>query len=385
MRQIYLDNGAATKIHPKALEAMIPYFTEHFGNPLSRHGFGSKPASAVENARKQVAELIGANPVEVYFTSCGSESNNAAIKGVSSAKSNKGKHIIISSIEHPSVLLPCETLKKTGFEITYIPVDKYGIINPEDVKKAVKKETILVSMIHSHLEIGTIEPIEEIGKITKENGITFNVDAVATAGLIPINVNSMNADLLSLSSEQYYGPKGIAGLFIRKGTSFNPLIEGGMQENRKRAGNHNVPAIAGMGAAAQLAKEEMQNRTDSFKQLRNKLIKRIPENIKNVHFTGHPENRLPHHASFCFEYIEGESIVLLLRAKGIAASSGSTCSSPLLKASHVLKAVGLTDMVIQGSIQFVIGPDITDEDMDYTVNSLVEIVEKLRKMSPLVK
>jgi cysteine desulfurase len=384
MKKIYLDHVATNPVHPEVLEAMLPYFREHFANPLSVYEPGINAREAIENARSQTAALINASPNEIIFTSSGAESNNFALKGIAFAYQNKGKHIIVSKVEHHSVLNSARFLEKSGFVVTYLPVDKYGLVDPADVKKAITKETILVSIIHASPEIGTIEPIAEIAKIVKEKGIIFHTDAVASTGNIPVDVQSMNVDLLSLAAHQFYGPKGAAALYLRGGTRIVPLIYGGIQEGGRRAGTENVPAIVGMGKAAELAKKNLQKRMNHVKPLRDRLINNTLK-IEKVYLTGHPENRLPGHASFVIEYIEGEAMLLLLAGKGIYAASGSACTSKALKASPILLSIGIPSHLAHGSVVFTLGEETTQEDIDYCNEVFPQIIEQLRKISPYSK
>lgn len=383
MTKIYFDHSATTPLHPEVKQAMEPYLTELFGNPQSLHSFGNSAKQAIDEARLKVAQLIGAKPEEIYFTASGAESNNFAIKGIAQAYREKGNHIITSSIEHYSVLYPIKTLSKWGYEITTIPVDKYGLVNPEDVKKSIKKETILISIMHANNEIGTLEPIKEIGRIAHEYKIPFHSDGVATVGLIPVNVNELEVDALSLTGHSFYGPKGGAALYLRKGIRTMPLIEGGVQENGRRGGTENVPAIVGLGKACELALKEMPKRIEHNQRLRNRILSELPQKIERIYLTGHPEKRLPNHASFCVEFIEGEAMLLFLDDAGIAAASGSACTSKALKASHVLLALGIDHALAQGSIVFTLGTSNTDSDIDTLLTKLPPIVERLRQMSPL--
>ena len=383
MRKVYLDNAATTPLLPEVREAMLPYLDEVFGNPSSLHDWGDAPREAMEAARAQVAQLIGASAEEIIFTGSGTESNNFAIKGLALARQDKGKHVVVSAIEHFSVLYSARTLEKWGFELSLVPVDKYGVVDPEDVRKSLRKDTVLVSIMHANGEIGTIEPIKEIAKITKESNIIFHTDAVATAGTIPVDVKELGVDALSLAGNQFYGPKGVGALWVRRGVRIMPLLDGGVQEGGRRAGTENIPAIVGLGKAAELAKSAMTTRIENLIPLRDRLLNELPSKIEHVVVTGHPQNRLPGNASFCVEFIEGESMLMLLTAKGVAASSGSACTSRALKASHVLIAMGIPHELAQGSILFTIGIDNTAEDMDYVLEVLPPIVDRLRQMSPL--
>jgi cysteine desulfurase len=383
MRQVYLDNAAATPLLPQVREAMIPYLKDVFGNPSSLHSWGDGAREALENARGQVAGLIGAGPEEIIFTSCGTESNNFAVKGLAMAQQARGKHVIVSAIEHFSVLHAAKTLEKWGFEVTELPVDKYGLVDPESVRQAIRKDTVLVSIMHANGEIGTIEPIKEISKIVKERGITFHTDAVATAGTIPVNVDELGVDALSLAGSQFYGPKGAGALYVRKGVRIIPLLDGGVQEGGRRGGTENVPAIVGLSKAAEIAAAEMAGRASRLVPLRDRLLKELPERLEHVIVTGHPTNRLPGLASFCVRFIEGEGMLMLLDSKGIAVSSGSACTSRALKASHVLIAIGLSHEIAQGSLLCTLGLDSTGEDIDYFLEAMPPIVARLRQMSPV--
>jgi cysteine desulfurase len=383
MRNVYLDNASTTPILPEVRDAMLPYLGEHFGNPSCLHEWGDAAREGMENAREKVAELIGADAEEIIFTGSGTESNNFAVKGLALAQQSKGKHIVVSAIEHFSVLHSARTLEKWGFELTEVPVDKYGMVDPEDVRKSLRKDTVLVSIMHANGEVGTIEPIREIAKITKEHGVIFHTDAVATTGTIPVDVRELGVDALSLAGNQFYGPKGVGALWIRKGVRIIPLLDGGVQEGGRRAGTENIPAIVGLGKAAELAKANMATRVAHLTNLRDRLLTEIPAKIERVIVTGHPQNRLPGHASFCVEFIEGEAMLMLLSSQGVGVTSGSACTSRALKASHVLIAMGLTHAIAQGSLLFSFGLDNTSEDVDYVLEVLPPIVDRLRQMSPL--
>ncbi len=378
-----MDNAAATPLLPEAREAMMPYLGDIFGNPSSLHDWGDGAREAIGSAREQVAALIGANADEITFTGSGTESNNFAVKGLALAQQTKGKHVVVSAIEHFSVLHSARTLEKLGFEVSEVPVDKHGVVNPDDVVRQIRKDTVLVSIMHANGEVGTIEPVAEIARITREREIPLHTDAVATAGTIPVNVAELGVDALSLAGNQFYGPKGVGALWIRKGVRIMPLLEGGIQEEGRRAGTENVPAIAGLGEAAELAKTHMTDRIKRLTPLRDHLLKELPKRVERVVVTGHPQHRLPGHASFCVEFIEGESMLMLLNSKGIAVSSGSACTSRALKASHVLIAMGLSHEIAQGSILFTLGIDNTKEDVDYVLEMMPPIVDRLRQMSPL--
>jgi len=383
MRKVYLDNAATTPLLPEVREAMMPYLGDIFGNPSSLHDWGDGAREAIDHARTQVARLIGADPDEIIFTGSGTESNNFAVKGLVLAQQNKGKHIVISAIEHFSVLHSVRTLEKLGFKVSEVPVDKRGVVDPDDVMRQIRKDTIMVSIMHANGEVGTIEPIQEIARITRERKIPFHTDAVATAGTTPVNVSELGVDALSLAGNQFYGPKGVGALWIRKGVRITPLLDGGIQEEGRRAGTENVPAIVGLGKAAELAKNHMADRMKRLTPLRDHLLKELPSRIEHVVVTGHPQHRLPGHASFCVEFIEGESMLMLLNSKGIAVSSGSACTSRALKASHVLIAMGLSHEIAQGSILFTLGIDNTNEDIDYVLETMPPVVDRLRQMSPL--
>jgi cysteine desulfurase len=385
MRKVYFDHAATTPVHPKVVEAMLPYLQEQFGNPLSLHSFGEGPRDAVEEARAKVADLIGARPEEIYFTASGSEANNMAVKGIALMNREKGQHLVVSAIEHQSVLNATQTLEKLGFEVTQVPVDQHGLVDPEGVVTAIRDDTTLVSVMHANNEIGTIEPVAEIARAVKEKrkGIIFHTDAVATVGTLPVDVKELGVDLLSLAGSQFYGPKGAGALFVRKGTRLMPLIDGGIQERGRRAGTENVPALVGLGVAADLAKESMAERAERLVPLRDRLIERLTSEMDRVYLTGHPNQRLPGHVSVCVEFIEGEAMLLMLNIQGVAASSGSTCTSRALKASHVLMAIGVETALAQGSLVFTLGESSTVEDVDYVSEVLPPIVERLRQMSPL--
>ncbi|MBT3362863.1 MAG: aminotransferase class V-fold PLP-dependent enzyme [Chloroflexi bacterium] len=381
-RKVYLDNTATNPVRSAVVDAMMPYLKEAYGNPQSMHDWGDAPREALDEARAKVATLIGAEASEIIFTSSGTESNNLAIKGLAMAQQTKGKHVVVSAIEHFSVLHSTKTLQKLGFEVTEVPVNSYGQVSPDDVKAALRGDTILVSIMLANGEVGSIQPIKEIAAIVKEAGIIFHTDAVAAAGNIPIDVNDLNVDALSFAANQFYGPKGVAALYLRKRTRITPLLDGGIQEGGKRAGTENVPAIVGMGVAAELAKADMESRAKQLSAIRDRLIKGVTA-IPHVILTGHPTGRLPHHASFCVEFIEGESMLMLLSSQGVAASSGSACTSKALKSSHVLTAMGLPPEISAGSLVLTIGTSATNDDIDYVVDTLPPIVERLRQMSPL--
>lgn len=383
MKRIYLDHIAGAPLHPAVVNAMLPYLNEKYGNPQSLHSVGQEALLAVEESREKVAHLIHAKASEIIFTSSGSEANNFALKGLALAHQARGKHIILSSIEHQSVLHSAKTLEKFGFSFSHIPVDKYGRVDPADVHKAITDKTILVSVMFANGEVGTIEPIGKIAEICQEKDILFFTDAVDAVGNIPVDVKALNVDALSLAGDQFYGPKGSAALYLKKGIRILPFIDGGIQENGRRAGTENVPAIVGLGKAAELALEEMESRAKRLKTLRNKLIEKLPQVVEHVFLTGHPEERLPHHSSFCVEFVEGEAMLLNLDMQGIAASSGSACTSRALKASHVLLAMGIDHALAQGSLVFSLIEETNSKDIDFLLEVFPPIIVRLRKMSPL--
>lgn len=383
MKKVYLDNNSTTPILPEVRDVMLPFLGEAFGNPSCLHEWGDPPREAMDTARELVADLIGGAPEEIIFTASGTESNNFAVKGLAMANQKKGKHVVVSEIEHFSVLNSAKTLEKMGYTYSAVPVDKYGVIDPENVRKAIRDDTSVVSIMHANGEVGTLEPIAEIAKITKEKGVIFHTDAVATAGTIPINVKELGIDALSLAGNMFYGPKGVGALWVKKGVRITPLLDGGVQENGRRAGTENVPGIVGLGKAAELAKAHMTVRMEHLTRLRDRLLKELPSTISRVIITGHPQNRLPGHASFCVEFIEGESMLMLLNSQGVAVTSGSACTSRALLSSHVLLAMGLPHEIAQGSLLFGLGMSNSGEDIDYVLEILPPIVERLRQMSPL--
>jgi cysteine desulfurase len=384
MPDVYLDHAATTPTRPEVLEAMLPFFRDQFGNPQSLHDRGDAPREAVEHAREQVAQLIGAQAKEIYFTASGTEANNMALKGVAFANQKSGKHIVISAIEHHSVLNSARTLEKLGFDISVVPVDKEGLVDPQAVADAVRDDTLLVSIIHGSNEIGTIQPVAEIARLVKERKrrIYVHTDAVQTAGTIPVDVEALGVDLLSLAGSAFYGPKGAGALYVRRGVRIMSLIDGGIQEKGRRAGTENVPAIVGLGVAAELAEAEMAQKVERLTGLRDRLIQGLTS-VEHVYLTGHPTERLPGVVSVVVEYVEGEAMLLLLNAHGIAASSGSTCTSRALKASHVLTAIGTEVALAQGSLVFSLGEGNTEADVDHLLQVFPKIVGRLREMSPL--
>jgi cysteine desulfurase len=381
-KKIYLDYAATTSTDPRVLKVMLPYFRDKFGNTMSLHSSGQEAKMALEESRKTVAALMAAKPNEIIFTSSATESNNLALKGIAFANKNKGNHIIISSIEHPSIMESAKWLEKEGFEITRLPVDKYGLVSLKTVKKAIKKETILVSIIHASNEIGSIQPIKEIGKICKEKGVCFHTDAAQSFGKIPIEVNKMNIDLLSASSHKMYGSKGVACLFIREGTKIEPILHGGGQESSYRSSTVNVPGVVGFAEASRISKREMKREAKKQIKLRDKLIKGILQKIKGSHLNGHPQKRLPNNANFWFEFIEGESMIIQLDLLGIAVSTGSACSSVKLEPSHVLLAIGLRHEQAHGSLRLSLGRWTEEKEINYLLRVLPGIVKNLREISP---
>lgn len=380
---IYLDNAATTQVDPKVLEAMLPFFTEYYGNPSAVYSFAETAKKAVEDAREKLAELIHAKKDEIYFTGGGSESDNWALKATAEAYGNKGKHIITSKIEHHAILHTCKWLEKHGFEVTYLDVDEKGLISPEELEKAIRPDTILISIMAANNEIGTIEPLAEIGEIAHKHGILFHTDAVQAFGHIPLDVDAMHIDMLSASGHKINGPKGIGLLYIRKGVKIRSFIHGGAQERQRRAGTHNVPGIVGFGKAAELALANMDERIKYETELRDYLIKRVSSEIPYTKVNGDLEKRLPNNANFCFRFIEGESMLILLDQNGICGSSGSACTSGSLDPSHVLLAIGLPHEIAHGSLRLSLSEKTTREDIDFTIDELKKIIERLRNMSPL--
>ncbi len=383
MRRVYLDHSATTPVRPEVAEIVLDYMTNKFGNPSSIHVFGREAKQGLEKAREQVAKLINAKPEEIIFTSGGTEADNLAITGIAQTYASKGKHIITSAVEHHAVLDTCKNLEKLGYTVTVLPVDEYGIIRLEDLKKAITKETILITIMHANNEVGSIQPVHEIGKIAKEHGIIFHTDAVQSLGKIPVDVDKMNIDLLSGSGHKIYAPKGIGFLYIRRGVGLKPLTFGGGQERRRRPGTENLPGIVGLGLAAELAAKEMETEMPRIAKLRDRLINGIMKRIPHVRLNGHPEQRVPNNVNVSFEFVEGESLLLSLDMKGIAASSGSACTSGSLDPSHVLMAMGICHEIAHGSVRMTLGKANTEEDIDYVLEVLPPIVERLRIMSPL--
>jgi len=380
---VYMDHSATTALSKEVLDSMMPYLTENYGNPSSIYSIGRTNRIAVENARKTVAQCIGATEKEIFFTASGTESDNWAIRGVAKALSIKGKHIITSAIEHPAILETCHDMEKQGYEITYLPVDKDGVIDLELLKNSIRKDTVLVSIMTANNEIGTIQPIKDIGKICKEAGVYFHTDSVQAIGNMHIDVNEMNIDLLSISGHKFYGPKGVGVLYIKRGTKIATLITGGHQESGKRAATENVAGIVGIATAMKIATDNIDENTAKLRVLRDYMIDRIEKEIPYVKLNGHRTNRLPGHVNFSFQYIEGESLLLLLDSNNIAGSSGSACTSGSLDPSHVLLAIGLPHEIAHGSLRLSMGIENTKEDVDYVVDKLNIIVKRLRDMSPL--
>ena len=383
MKRVYMDNAATTALRRDVLDAMMPYLTDIYGNPSSLHYFGQEAHKAVENARHQVASALNAEDNEIVFTGCGTEADNMALKGIAEKYQSKGKHIITSSVEHHAILHTCEYLEKHGFEVTYLPVDEYGMVKAEQVRDAIRSDTILVSIMFANNEVGTIMPIKEIGAVCREKGVFFHTDAVQAVGHVAIDVKAMNIDLLSLSAHKLHGPKGVGALYIRKGIVVPPLLHGGAQERRKRAGTENVAGIVGLGKAIEIACSDIEGISKRMCYLRDKLINGIEASIPEVKLNGHRTERLPGNVNFSIKYIEGESILLMLDINGIAASSGSACTSGSLDPSHVLLAMGMPHETAHGSLRLTLGDDTTEDDIDYVLEVLPEIVVKLRKMSPL--
>jgi cysteine desulfurase len=381
-RIIYLDHAATTPVDPRVVEAMLPYFSQHYGNASSIYALGRAAHKALDEAREKIAAILGCRPTELIFTGGGSESDNLAIKGVAQASQKKGNHLITSAIEHHAVLHTCQYLEKFGCEVTYLPVDQYGRVNPADVEQAITDKTVLVSIMYANNEVGTIQPISEIAQICRARRVPFHTDAVQAGGALDLNVNRLGVDLLSLSAHKFYGPKGAGLLYVRQGTRILPQLQGGSQERNRRAGTENVPSIVGMAEALRLAYAELEQTNDHLRSLRDQLIERLLK-IPGAHLTGHPTERLPNNASFCFERIEGESVLLNLDMLGIAASSGSACTSASLDPSHVLVAMGIPLELAHGSLRLTLGKENTQADVDAICNALPGILEQLRALSPL--
>jgi len=383
MKTVYLDHCATTPLHPDVLTAMLPFLRDSFGNPSSIHTLGRKAREAVEEARGRVAALIGANASEIVFTSGGTEANNLAIQGVARARKDRGNHIVTSSIEHHAVIKTCQYLERNGFTVTYLPVDHHGIVNPEDVKKALTDKTILVSVMHANNEVGTIEPIHEIGRIVTERGIPFHTDAVQSAGKVPLNVKEMSVDLLSISAHKFYGPKGIGALYIREGIRIDPILYGGEQEKGIRSGTENVASVAGLGKACELARETVAVRMDEIRKMRDALQERLSAAVPGLTINGHPVSRLPNCLSVSVPGLIGETILRDLDARGIAVSSGSACTSHSVEISHVLSAMGLPEETAQGTVRLSLGIMNTPDEIEYAATAFVEVVEKLKALSEI--
>jgi len=383
VKKIYLDHNATSPVHPEVLEAMLPFYKEAYGNASSIHSFGREARKAVEASRETIAAFIGASPDEIIFTSGGTESDNTAIKGIMEANASKGNHIITSVIEHHAVLNTCKYLEKHGCTVTYLPVDEFGVVSVDELKNAITADTILVSIMHANNETGALQPIEEIGAVTRAKGIIFHSDAVQSLTKVPVDVDKMNVDLLSFSGHKIYAPKGVGVLYKRKGIKMAPLIVGGHHEKNKRAGTENVAGIVGFAKAVEISKRDGAVLNKRIAELRDRLWKGINDNIKKVKLNGHPDKRTPNTLNVSFEYVEGESIILNLDMEGIAVSSGSACASGSLSASHVMLAMGLDHAIAQGSIRFSLGKDNTEEDIDFVISILPGIIDKLRQMSPL--
>jgi cysteine desulfurase len=385
VKRIYLDHAATTPTNPEVVKAMLPYFTDLFGNPSSIYSYGQEAKGVVEEARTKVAELVGARSEEIVFTSGGTEADNYALKGVAYANEHKGNHIITTPIEHHAVTEACKFLEKRGFRITCLPVDRYGLVDPQDVKRAITDKTILISVMHASNEVGTIEPVDEIGKIAREAGVYLHSDAVQTVGHIPVNVDELNVDLLAISAHKLYGPKGVGALYVRKGTRLTSLIHGGGQEKKRRAGTENVPAIVGLGKAVELARHDLGEEARRLSYLRDKLVKGLGERIDHIHLNGHPSQRLPNNVNVSVDFAEGESMVLNLDLEGICVSTGSACSSASLEPSHALLALGLSPEQAHGSLRFSLGRENNEADVERVLEVLPGIVARLRAMSPLLK
>jgi len=383
MENAYFDHASATPVKKEVIDAMLPYFDRKFANPSTVYEMGSKIKQTVEDQRMKVADMINANPEEIIFTSSGAEANNLAVKGVALAKKNKGNHVIISAIEHHSVLNAARFLERLDFEVTFLPVDRYGLVDPGRLSRSIRKETVLVSIMHANNEIGTIQPVAEFSTVCKEKGITFHTDAVASVGNIPVDVNELGVDMLSLSGASLGAPKGIGALYFKKKTRLMPLIHGGIQESGRRGGTENVPGIVGLGKASEISVKEMTGKMDHVKDLREQLVQGVAKRIDQVRFTGHPEKRLPGHASFCVEAVEGESLIYMLAQNGIYVNTGSACASKALKTSPVLVAIGLPADVAQGSVVFTMESSNNIREVDYALDRLESVVEKLRSVSPI--
>jgi len=380
-----MDHVAACPLLPEVVDAMIPFLKEKYGNPSSMHSLGEEVTEAIDDARAKVAALINARETEIFFTSGGTEANNWALKGIIQANRARGQHLITSSVEHFSIMHAIKALEKQGVEVTRLPTDRYGMVDPDDVKRAITPQTVLISVMHANNEVGTIQPIAEIGAIAKEHKIPFHTDAVATVGVIPVDVEALNVDLLSVAANPFYGPQGVGAMYVRKGVRIDPLLDGGIQEGGMRAGTENVVGVVGMGQAAEMASLDMESRIAQLKPLRDRLIKELPAAMDEVALVGHPTERLPGNVSIVVKYVEGESMLLFLDMEGIKIASGSACISRSLKVSHVMLAMGIDAATAQGSLLFTLGMDNTNEDVNDVVRILPPIVQKLRDMSPLYK
>jgi len=383
MKRVYMDNGATTRVTEPVFEAMQPYFCDIFGNPSSVHSFGRETREVVEHAREQVAKAINADPAEIYFTGCGTESDNWAVRGAAYENIKKGRHIITTTIEHHAILHTCEQLEKEGFEVTYLPVDEYGLVTAEQLDAAIRPDTTIVSIMAANNEIGTLEPIDELAAVCKKHGVLFHTDAVQAIGSVKIDVKGMGIDMLSMSGHKFHAPKGIGVLYVRKGVKLLRLINGGSQECKQRAGTENLASIVGIGKAIELATADIDGHNAQLSAIRDHIIERVMKEIPYVKLNGHPEKRLPGNVNLCFRFIEGEALLLSLDVKGIAGSSGSACTSGSLDPSHVLLAIGLPHEIAHGSLRLSLCEENTMEEADYVVDSLVEIVGRLRAMSPL--
>lgn len=385
-RFVYMDHAATTFIKTEVVETMLPFLREHFGNPSSLYSIGREAKEAVETAREKLAKALGARPEEIYFTSGGTESDNWAVKGTAFARQNEGRHIITTPIEHHAVLYPCEYLETKGFDVTYLPVDEYGLVDPAELEAAIREDTILISVMYANNEIGTIEPVPEIGKVAREHGIPFHTDAVQAIGNIPLDLHGKdrNVDMLSLSSHKFYGPKGVGALYVREGVDIDNYMHGGAQESGKRAGTENVAGIAGMGKAIELATANIEEHSEKIRKMRDSLRAGILE-IPHLRLNGHPEKRLPGNLNFSFKYIEGESLLLMLDQMGVCSSTGSACSSGSLDPSHVLRAIGVPPEIAQGSLRLTLGDANSEEDIYYVLDVLPQVIEKLRAISPFYK
>ena len=384
-KRIYLDYAATTPVHPDVVKEMLPYFTEYFGNPSSIYSIGQEAKEGIEIARAQVASLIGAEPEEIVFTGGGTEADNMALKGLAFSKETKGNHFVTTAIEHHAVLESAKFLEERGFDVTYLPVDKYGIVDPKTVKKAITRKTVLVSVMHANNEVGTIQPVVEISRIAHEAGVLFHTDAVQTVGHLPIDVNKMGIDMMAMSAHKLYGPKGVGALYIRKGVHIESLIHGGAQEHSRRASTENVPGIVGFGKAAEIAEHEMGEEAIRLTVLRDRLIRKLVDGIEDVQLNGHPTQRLPNNVNISVQFVEGESMCLNLDLEGICASTGSACSSSSAEASHVLLAMGVPPQLAHGSLRFSMGKWTQEDEVDKAAEALSRIAGKLRAMSPLVK